>query len=122
MSPNIQTTAPATPKAKVAKRLGEAELLAKYPHMIEGTLTYDPVLNKQTVEINTIGIDGNFDGNTRRIATSDLFQVRHTVEVKDRLDAIKRNQKAKDKRKARKAEVVVMPQGSTPEERLLAQS
>ena len=112
-----------SPKAaKAPKRLTEQALLAKYPHMVAGSLSWDAQLNKQVCTINTIGADGQFDGNTRRIATSDLFQVRHTEEVKAALDAAKRNAKAKAKRAERRATTEAMPIGATPEERLLAQS
>jgi hypothetical protein len=36
---------------------------------------------KIMVDINTRGADGSFDGNTRTVATSDVHQVHHTIEV-----------------------------------------
>ena len=54
---------------------------------------------KFTVEINTVGLDGKPDGNTRRVATSDVFQVSHTDEVAKQL----RKQALRDKRHAKAA-------------------
>ncbi len=63
----------------------EKGLRAKYPHIIEGTIRAPKAdgqwANKRTVEIYTVDLNGKKDGNKRRIATSDLFQVRHTEEV-----------------------------------------
>jgi hypothetical protein len=63
-------------------------------NIVAGSVRFEetgPHANKQTVEIQTIGADGTPDGNTRRVATSDLHQVHHTAEV------------AQDLKKARKA-------------------
>jgi hypothetical protein len=53
------------------------------------------------VTINTRGMDGEFDGNTREVATSDVHQVHHTEGVDKELgkqrDAEKRAEKAKVK-------------------------
>lgn len=119
MSIDIQTTAPAA-KAKVAKRLTMEDLLAKgHSHIVPDSLRYDPVDNKQKVTIQTKGIDGQFDGLTREIATSDLHQCFWTQATKDRMDAIKRNLKAKNKRAAAKATPVPAPvAGETAEARL----
>lgn len=112
--------APATQAPAAPKRKSEADLLKRHPHMIEGTLTYISPLgtcdnadiptelctthpNKQVCQIRTRGVDGQFDGKTRWIATSDLHQCFWTVETKKALDAAKRNQKAKDGRQALKA-------------------
>lgn len=54
---------------------------------------------KIMVKINTIGIDGKPDGKDREIASSDVFQVHHTIEVATEL----RKAKAADKRAAAKA-------------------
>jgi hypothetical protein len=79
----------------------EAEIRAIHNHVIEGTVRFDPVRNKQICEIKTRGIDGQFDGNTRTLATSDLHQTFWTVETKKALDKIR----AKAKR-AMKSKVV----------------
>jgi hypothetical protein len=50
--------------------LTEAQLLAKYPHMIPGTLRRDPVANKNAVDIRCAC------GAVRIVYTSDLFHVR----------------------------------------------
>jgi hypothetical protein len=58
---------------------------------------------KQTVEIYTIGLDGQLDGNTRRIATSDLHQVFSTEEVAKERKKANRAARAKARREAAKA-------------------
>jgi hypothetical protein len=91
---------------KAPKRLTEADLRVKYPHIVEGTLRYDTEglhLNKQTVEIKTRGLDGQFDGKTRRIATSDLHQVFWTEDTKAEMDKERRRMKAKQNRAVLKA-------------------
>lgn len=50
--------------------LTEAQLLARYPHMIPGTLRRDPVANKNAVDIRCAC------GAVRIVYTSDLFHVR----------------------------------------------
>jgi hypothetical protein len=95
-------TTDTTPKAKASKRLSEEALLAKHPHIVKGSLRFDldgTHANKQTVEINTRGLDGQPDGNTRRIATSDLHQVFWTPEVAKEI----RKEKMRMKRKADRA-------------------
>lgn len=54
---------------------------------------------KIMVKINTIGLDGKPDGKDREVASSDVFQVHHTIEVATEL----RKAKAADKRAAAKA-------------------
>jgi hypothetical protein len=68
-----QLAAVAKMAAKAGKRSSEKDIIAKYPHVIEGTLQYDPTTNKQSVEIRC-----QHPGckETRRVFTSDLFQVR----------------------------------------------
>ena len=77
--------------------LTESAIRAIHNHVIEGSVRFDPIRNKQICEIRTRGIDGQFDGNTRTLATSDLHQTFWTVEVKKALDKLK----AKAKRSAR---------------------
>ena len=90
---------------KIKPRLTEADLVAKgHTHIVPGTLHYDPVDNKQKVTINTRGVDGQPDGNTRVIATSDLHQVFHTVVTKIAMDKIKLREKRKDRKSAHKSE------------------
>ena len=50
--------------------LTEAQLMARYPHMIPGTLRHDPVANKNAVDIRCAC------GAVRIVYTSDLFHVR----------------------------------------------
>lgn len=56
--------------------------------------------NKLMVTINTVGLDGQPDGKTREVATSDVFQVHHQPEVAEQL----RKLRAKEKREAKKQE------------------
>lgn len=75
----------------MSKILNEQDLIAKgHTHIILGTLRYDAFSNKNKVTIRTRGIDGEFDGNTREIATSDLHQTFWTRETKALIDAAKR--------------------------------
>ena len=114
---NTTTT---TKAEKAPKRASEASLAKRHGHMVAGSLGYvqpdgtcDNALvpasfsnthrNKQVCQINTVGVDGQPDGNTRWIATSDLHQCFHTAETKAALDKAKRNKKAKDGRAALKA-------------------
>jgi hypothetical protein len=82
---------PMATTAKTKIRLTETDLIEKgHTHIVEGTLRFDHGRNKQFVTINTRGIDGNYDGNTREIATSDLHQTFWTIETKAAIDAAKR--------------------------------
>jgi hypothetical protein len=78
---------PKAPRVKVPKgpkKIDEAALMKQYPLVRAGTLRHEddgPLKSKISVEINTLGVDMKPDGNKRRVATSDLFQVRHTPEV-----------------------------------------
>jgi hypothetical protein len=82
----------------------EAKLVTKYgSKIVVGSVrrATDAKYGKKLMcEINTRGIDGEFDGNTRTIATSDVFQVSHTLEVAAELRKIR----ATDKRAAAKAD------------------
>ncbi len=61
----------------------ERKLMAKYgDKIVAGTVSYDETAKKYRVTIRTIGIDGAFDGNTRNIYTSDVFQVHHVEGLK----------------------------------------
>lgn len=59
-------------KGSKSRRVDEATLIAKYPHVVKGSLSFDPSVNKQFVVIECAqkGCD-----ETRRTFTSDLFQV-----------------------------------------------
>ena len=91
-------------KLTVAKlEAAEAKLIAKYgDKVVAGTanLGAGKYEGKITVEIRTRGLDGEFDGKTLRVATSDVFQVHHQPEVRDAL----RKLRAAEKRAQRKAE------------------
>ena len=84
-------------KKSTPVRVDEAALIKKYKHIVPGSLKFSKVNNKQQVTINTFGINGKPDGNTRVIFTSDLFHVRHTKEVAKevRLAKIRANRQAK---------------------------
>lgn len=98
--------------AKTAPRLTEQDLLNKgHTHIVPGTLRYDASANKQKVTINTIDAQGNFDGQTREIATSDLHQCRTTEATKEAMDKAKRNAKAKAKRAAKKDNMPIVIEG-----------
>ena len=87
----------------------EAQLIAKgHTHIIPGTLRYDAIANKNKVTIHTRGINGEFDGNTREIATSDLHQTFWTVETKQLIDAAKRqaNRSVKNRTMVRKPKAI----------------
>lgn len=110
MSTKTNTTATETKaareaaeKAKLAKV--EADLVTKYgDKIVEGSVRRAPEGSKYgtkcLVTIRTRGLDGKYDGQTREIATSDVFQVHHMPEVKAELKKLA----AKEKREAKKAE------------------
>jgi len=108
-APTTPTPAETAAAVEAAKLQGiEAQLIAKYgerivPGSVRRAETAEEVARykrKALVTINTLGVDGTLDGNTRVVATSDVFQVKHTPEVKAELNKAK----AKDKRAAAKAE------------------
>lgn len=71
-------------KPKAAKIATEEELIAKYgERIVRGTLRRDNTgSQKMVVTIRTLAADEKtFDGNTRDVYTSDVFQVKHTEEV-----------------------------------------
>lgn len=86
----------ATKTPKTPKRTTEDALLAAWSHVLPGTLRFEESgthAQKQTVEVKTRDTHGAFDGNTKRVATSDLFQSFWTADVKDAL--VKARNKAK---------------------------
>jgi hypothetical protein len=83
--------------------LTESAIRNIHNHVIEGSVRFDPIRNKQVCEIRTRGIDGQYDGNTRTLATSDLHQTFWTVETKKALDKLKAKAKRASKPKAVKA-------------------
>ena len=91
--------------APTPEQKAEAQLAEKHPgKVVPGSVHRAPASSgygtKLLCTIRTKGEDGLWDGNTRLVATSDVFQVHHTVEVAAAL----RKQRAKDKRAAAKAE------------------
>jgi len=64
---------------------------------------------KIMVDINTRGKDGEFDGNTRTVASSDVFQIHHTeevaVELRKERAAAKRAEARAEREAAKPAEV-----------------
>lgn len=69
--------------------LTESAIRAIHSHVIEGSVRFDPIRNKQVCEIQTRDVNGQFDGNIRTLATSDLHQTFWTVETKKELDRLK---------------------------------
>lgn len=106
-------------KAPAPRRLEEKHLHSKQEccercrafhggksNIVPNSLRYDEEgvhARKQTVEIYTIGLDGQLDGNTRRIATSDLHQVFFTEEVAKERKKQNRAARSKARRAAAKA-------------------
>lgn len=91
--------------------MNESEIRAIHNNVIEGTVRFDTIRNKQICEIRTRGIDGMFDGNTRTLATSDLHQTFWTVETKKALDRLKAKARRASKPRISKAdseEVVIL--------------
>jgi len=82
----------------------EAKLVEKHGTKIvigSARRATDPRYGKKImVTINTRGLDGEFDGGTREVATSDVHQVHHNDEVAAQL----RKQRAAEKRAAKRAE------------------
>lgn len=97
-------------KAKKNKRLDAAALKAKYPHMVEGTLRYNELAQKQEVDCKCEC------GATFHAFTSDLFQLKSCPEC--------RAKAKKEKRKAsgggRSAITQEKLDSLTPEEKALA--
>jgi hypothetical protein len=89
--------------------LTESAIRAIHNHVIEGSVRFDTIRNKQICEIRTRGVDGMFDGNTRTLATSDLHQTFWTVETKKELDRLKA--KARRASKPRKVKVDALAMG-----------
>jgi hypothetical protein len=77
-----------------ARRTGEAVLLDKYPHMVEGSLVFNEKTNKQEVTIQCTHPGCETE---RKVATSDLFQVNMCDDH--------RKEQAKAKKAARDARV-----------------
>jgi hypothetical protein len=89
-------------KRSTANRMGEDELLADYPHVKPGTLSFLADENKQAVKIacQATKEDGSKCGKERTVRTSDLWQV-------DKCHACTRKArraKAKERRAKKKAE------------------
>ena len=87
-----QASVVAAPEVKIRKRdkagrLTEAWLRSEYPHVVEGSLSYDSAADKQRVKILCVDC-----GEEREVYSSDLFQISRCEEC------------TKIARKARKAE------------------
>jgi len=102
---------------RTPKRLGADDLKARIEERVKSnkdykgalpanvqwdTLEYDETMRRQFVTISTVGEDGKPDGNSRRVATSDLQHVRHTKELSDSLKRKRNNEKRAEKRKSDK--------------------
>jgi len=100
------STTPRTPEQLEADTLTKAErqLAEKHEKLVAGSVRRAPQGSKWgtklVCEIRTRGLDGDWDGHTRTVATSDVWQVSHTEAVTAQL----RKQRAADKRAAAKAE------------------
>lgn len=95
--------------------LNADQIRAKYPHAMVETLRWDAQANKQKVTIRTRDAQGEYDGNTREIATSDLFQCFWTEDTKKAIDKAKAKAKRAAKRelKAATAKADAAPAAST---------
>ena len=95
-------------KPKTDLKKAENKLIEKYgDKIVPGTIKRSHKgkhANKLTVEIRTKGEDGTYDGNTMRVATSDVWQVHHTPEVTAELRRRRRHEKARQKRATAKKE------------------
>ena len=94
----------------------EAALVEKHGHkVVEGSARRAPAGSKWgtkvLVTVRTRGLDGLWDGNTREVATSDVWQVSHTEAVTAQL----RKQRASDKRAKARAEREAAAPASTEE-------
>ena len=96
-----------TPEQAEADRLAKAETALVEKHgekIVVGSVCRAPAGSKYGTKllatIRTRGADGLWDGDTRQVATSDVWQVSHTEAVTAEL----RKQRASDKRAAAKAE------------------
>ena len=101
------TTEAALEQAKVSAT--EASLIAKYgDKIVPGSVHRAPSGSKygekMLCKIRTRGLDGEYDGNERTVATSDVFQVHHTEEVAAALRKQRQAEKRAAKSAARKAE------------------
>lgn len=95
----------------MSKRYTETEILSTWAHVVPDSLAFEAEglhANKQTVEIRTRDVHGEFDGQTRRIATSDLFQCFWTRSTKDALDKLRRSAKRRMGTTSRDAAVEAM--------------
>lgn len=81
----------------------EAKAMVKHSEkIVSGTMIRATELDgagkwkaKMVCVIKTRGVDGEFDGNHRLVATSDLHQVHHTEEVKKELKKASRPSKSR---------------------------
>ena len=104
-----------TPEQVEAKAIAKAEasLAEKYgKKVVAGSVHRAPASSKYGKKllctINTRGVNGKYDKNTRLIATSDVFQVHHTVEVAAEL----RKQRLADKRAEQAPKVKAAPEAA----------
>lgn len=102
---------------RVPKRLGVEELRERVKQRMSNpkyrgvhvsnvdwnSLEYDESLKRQMIYIKTVDEHGNLDGNTRRVATSDLQHVRYTKELSDSIKRKRNNTKRIEKRKENKS-------------------
>lgn len=89
------TTTETKPKTS---RLTEQELVAKYPHVRVGSLVFSAAENKQTCEADLPC------GHTRRLATSDLWQVRACPTCHKKAQADRRKAKRAERKAAKAAQ------------------
>jgi hypothetical protein len=83
--------------AKVAaKRSTEAEIMEKYSNVIKGSLQFDEVAEKQSVEIKCAITDCK---ETRRLFTSDLHQAKTCLTHRKEARKIARQARANEQKK-----------------------
>lgn len=97
-------------RERVQLEQAETALIAKFgAKVVPGTIRRARKGTKHegkfTIEINTVGEDGEPDGKTLRVATSDVHQVNHTPEVAERLRRARRNERARQRRASAHVEV-----------------
>jgi hypothetical protein len=89
----------------------ESALIVKYgDKIVEGSVrraTRGKHVGKLTVEIRTVDENGERDGKTLRVATSDVHQVNHQPDVNRKLYIARKNERARQRRAEARAKKAV---------------
>lgn len=106
------TTTDTNEMAKIAAT--ESALVTKYgDKIVPGSVRRAPEGSKygrkMLVDIRTRGLDGEYDGGTRTVATSDVFQVHHSDEVAAELKKLRLAEKRAEKAAAKPAKADKAP-------------